>query len=87
MDSAENAPREVGAAEEQEKPLSAMHEALGSISSIEKGLLPAITNTCHAICVQQRTTQKCLSWEYLVTLLRHIKQDFPDDYEGDKDMG
>lgn len=70
MDSAENAPRGVGAAKEQEKPLSAMHEALGSISSIEKGLLPAITNTCRAICVQQRTTQKCLSWEYLVTVIK-----------------
>lgn len=61
---AENVPSGAGAVDEQQMPLSATHEALGSISSTEKCLPPAIMYPCHVICVQQRATQKCLSCEF-----------------------
>ena len=64
MRDAENVPSGAGVSDEQQMPLSATHEALGSISSTEKCLLPAIMYSCHVICVHQRATQKYLSCEF-----------------------
>lgn len=86
MYNAENVPRGAGAADEQQMPFSAIREALGWISSTEKTSfacynVPLSCNLCSA-----KNHPEMFILRIWLQLLKHVKQDFLDDCEGNQDI-